>query len=332
MEPDFKDLSDLINNFVSSLDYRSDLFMVYNDAVIKKIMEWQLTTWRNWVSHISEPDAGADWFFLYEMTNQAFTKIGKRSIKAREYAFAATFVPDYCQFIEKHKNESVKTNTKTWEYTFYSYNLFFNLLTEFIASAQINDIEFLWEQFPDEWKITANNLSSQKVFAKLALEQFLRWALGRTHAQKQEDDSAFHYLVEGFFPELDSRTWEIILLFVFSPYNSEARVKSVIERYWTIGHISVEALTFAYTVKPGENEEEIIAQKHREMEEKIKAGSQKAYELAFLLFPNIFSRELLTKYKNESINLKYPKASIEDYKREDLLNVLNGLEDCLNNP
>ncbi len=121
------------------------------------------------------------------------------------------------------------------------------------------------------------------MLAELTLKQFVDWGAQRVQDQRQEYDKTMHLMVTGLFPEVDSQTWEIILLFVFSPYNHEARVKSVIERHWPIGHVSVETLTFSYTVKPGQVEKEIIAQKHKEIEERIKAGAEKAYELALAL-------------------------------------------------
>lgn len=329
VKPDIKDLTDVISNFVNSLDNRSDIFLAFSDSVITKMLEWQLTAWKNWLSPDHSFGEETDWFIIYEMINQGFLKIGRRNIKIRD-AFSVSFLKNYKQFIEKHQADAVKTEKGTWNYVSYSYKLFFDLLIEFIDSLQYNGQEFLWQQFPNDWKVTLSNLRNRKVLAELTLHHFIDWAVQRVGGQKQEYDKTMHLMVNGLFPELDSQTWEIILLFVFSPYDAEARVKSVIDRHWSIGLISVETLTFSYTIKEGQNEKEIIAQKHKEIEETIKMGAEKAYELALALFGSIFKKELLVMYEKEALSLDYPKDSIEDDKKQDLLRVLSGLKQHLN--
>lgn len=331
MKTSIKDLYSLLSDFISSLDNRSDIFLIYNPLVLEKLLRWNKISWQSWLSSTDESDSGTDWCMIYSQITEGIRKIGKRSISAGQYSFTVPFLKDFVKHLSE--NEEVKAQNekgKTWLYISYAYRVFFELVIDFV-SAGTHQEDYMWENFPDDWEITSSNLKHKKIFAILSYDQFINWAMARIQVtRKEEFDLTLHNLTENLFPEVDAKTWEIILIFICSPYDPEARVKSVIQRYWTIGRFSLKGASVSIftTADEATTEEEITKQriiKQRENEEALEVANKKTFELALQLFPDSFSKELLFKYIAEANNLKYDPKSHEENKRAELLRIFMGL-------
>jgi hypothetical protein len=334
MKIEIKDLNLLINNFYSSLDDRSAIFSVYYNSVIEKTLQWHLISWKNWLIKEKSPDY--DWFMIYRTTEEGIKKIGIRSINTMQYSFTTTFMKTFKEHIEKNIDEKVQTNAnKILYYRTFIYGLFFDLVIEFITKSDFNEKDYMWQEFPADWKVTKSNLKDQKVFAVMSLLEFMKWSYGRIQDnQENKPDEPLHNIVENLFPEVDSRTFEILLFFAVSPFNPENRVKSIVERNWRVGYLSSRSFGRVFSminekeITPEELEKQIL-QKQKENEERFEDEKQKTYELMLLLFPNDFSQEFLNKYLVDAENLKYGQGTIEEYKRIDLLKIFNGLQKYL---
>lgn len=191
------------------------------------------------------------------------------------------------------------------------YRVFFDTIE---SSPERFDI---WEHyFPRKWKITKKNLTSEEnVISRISLHNFLNWVQERIWQTKEDFDGNLDDVASNLFPEVEPILWAGILTFVFSPYG-ENRVKSVIERPWNFGFVGRMRMYSGY---PENNKEE------KEMSEAIfsaeKIEVNKTFELAYLLFPDQFSRENLEKYINDLEELKYDKGSKEEKKRLRLLDI-----------
>jgi hypothetical protein len=331
MEKENETLKPLLNYFISSLDSRTVIFSVYSQTIILKILQWHLRAWKNWFGSWKKPQDGLGWFELYGTLREAIKKIGKRTIYLKEGSFAMFFQKQTQEHLEANMEENVKSPTKTWYYRDYLYPVFFDLLTELINSSDSGEREFMWSQFPSNWKVTYDNLRSNQIFANLSYGSFVTWAQGRIlNPIEGEFDEPLHDIAKNLFPELDSETWEIILIFVLLGYS---QVKPTVEKKWTIGYPSersVLAVSIPWTEK---NQDEllkrIMLQKESEMESRINIGIQKAYELANLLFAKMFTKELIAQYIDETEHLKYDERPIETH-RQKLLGIFKGLLEYLN--
>jgi hypothetical protein len=323
------DLYEIISDFIGSLDNRSDVFLVYNPLVIEKLLYWHKVSWENWLSLMDTPNIKNDWIMIYTQIRQGIKTIGKRSIAAGQYSFTASFSRKF----EKHliENQDVKVENKArriWLYRDYTYPLFFESVVDFI-SAKTYEEEYFWKEFPLDWKVTATNLRNRNPFALLSYNNFLGWALSRLANPKEEFDLTLHTFVEDLFPEAAPEVLEIILLFVCTPFDPQARVKSVIERYWTIGYPSLKAVSFVTTIGEGTTEDEITRQrlqKEIEIDEQLKTATKKTYEIAIQLFSNVFTKETLAKSIEEAKKLNYAEDSKEERKRKRILKTLLELE------
>ena len=162
-------------------------------------------------------------------------------------------------------------------------------------------------------------MDRNNIVVKITFRSFCQWASRRINEIEEHYDRKLDNIVYNLFPEVDPPTWVAILIFVLSPYAPENRVKLAIERNWTFGGFSRIRTLSGDSL--AEAEDNIKAQELAEI--------QNAYELAILLFPNHFSKELLLKYIEDTNKLKYPDNSLEERKRlrllkifQDILNIL----------
>ena len=161
-----RELQEVISDFLSSLDNRSDWFLFYNPALLNQLLDWQKVSWENWFT-LMDADKGnwSNWSTIYSNLSEAIALIGKRCITAGHYSFTETF----SKKIEKHMvdNQDLKVEgKKIWFYRAYVYHTFFGDIVDFL-SAKTYEEEYFWGQFPEEWKITENNFASGKVFARI---------------------------------------------------------------------------------------------------------------------------------------------------------------------
>jgi len=171
-------------------------------------------------------------------------------------------------------------------------------------------------EFPYEWKVTKSNLlDKDNRIARISCNIFINWAAQRIQAS-QTFDRQLNDVSQNLFPEVHPEMWAVALIFVFSPYSPENRIKSVVERPWIFGYPS-RVFVFSGEKKSEEIMEEQIAQEEIEL--------KNTYELILLLFKEVFTEQLLKDYIKQANELKYLDDSAENRKKLQLLKLFNGL-------
>jgi hypothetical protein len=329
MKKDLETTKNLLNDFLVLLDNRTTFFLVSNEKVLPKILEWNLVIRKNrWQSFREKSDDHTKWFELSRTCGSSILKIGERAIKEGQYLFTVFFLKNFKKHLEAHKEESSQTGTRTSYYLEYALNFLFNLLIEFEEIDSLNEKEYMWSNIPAEWKITSGNLKDKKnLFARIFLSRFLDWASVRIQMGK-DFDPQLNDISVNLFPDVDPRVWAIILIFCVLAFDPNNRVKSVIEQPWSFGY------DFGATVFTLSGEETIekkleALELQKEAERKIK--TQEAYELGILLFPQVFERELLVKYIDEASKLTFTEDSSKDHKRIAILKIFSEMLEGLKN-
>lgn len=309
---ELKLISNLLNDFLRFVDYRSIFFLTFN--CLPKILEWHFKIWEKKYKYLTKKDKldkQSSYSEIYGTLDSFLKKIEERAFKEGEsFSFFETFK----KHAEKYKWQFVESEDKSKKYYYIEslFSIFYQVFFEVIeGSPERYDI---WEHyFPREWKITKNNLTSEEnVISQISLNNFLDWARKRIWQPKEDFDRSLDDAVYNLFPEVEPILWARILIFVFSFRDP----KSAIERPWNFGFIGRIRSYFGY---PGNNKEE-FRRKMREMRssaEKIEINN--TFELAYLLFSDQFSKENLEKYISNLKELKYGKESIEEDKRLQLL-------------
>jgi len=182
------------------------------------------------------------------------------------------------------------------------FDFFYTFLFKFVEQPDLPDKRYFWENFPNEWKIRKDSLSG---LSQHSCNAFFPWALSRI--QKNEKiDLVLQEVTENLFPTIDIEVWSRILIFAYSSYPSENRVKSIIDRNWSFGFrmanmvASFGEYSFETFPKPVTID---ITEKER------------TFELALLFFSKLFTEENLNKFKTEAESLVYPENSSKDYKK-----------------
>lgn len=321
MRKDLETIKVLLNDFLVLMDNRTTFFLVTNEKVLPKILEWDLPIWKNkWQSFQEKSHDQVNWSELSNTSESTILKIGERAIKEKQYLFTVFFLKNFQKHLEAHREESIQIETRTFYYVEHLFDILFKLLVEFEETDSSNEREYMWSNLPAEWKITKENLENKKtLLARISLRKFMDWAIVRVQMGK-DFDPQLNDLSVNLFPEVDPRVWAVILTFCFLAFDPSNRVKSVIEQPWIFGY---DIGTTVFTLSEGETIEEKLEAMELQREAKRKVKTQKAYELGILLFPHIFERELLVKYVEEASNLKYTEDSTKEHERIAMLKIFN---------
>ena len=167
----------------------------------------------------------------------------------------------------------------------------------------------IWESFPDEWLVKKGNLENEEnLISWTSLSKFLMWAQDRVQLAEKTHDNQLDNVILNLFPEVDPRTWSIILIFIYSGGSIENGIKSATERPWNFGLIGRAVTGW------GENLE-------KKLEESIGEQERNTLELAPLIFKNQFTRECLERYIKELKELVYTIKDREEEHRLELLEI-----------
>jgi hypothetical protein len=281
-----------------------------------RILEWNFRIWKK-IDEYKDCKDGKKKMIWVEFNNIKYIltsiiqKIEERSFKEKQSLF-------FFDKIKKHieiKKDTPQYIDDLFQVFFYA--LFFETMEEMKNFSERYNV---WRSFPEEWKITKNNLSTRNE-ARLIWRYFKEWFYYRIIEYTEEYDAFLDNVIINLFPKVEPITWATILLFIYSSYNPEkGRIKSIIEKKWHFGHIVGREYSGF-----GVSDEDI------ERNERMKKNIKKAtYELALFLFKEAFKKENLEKYIEELKNLD-SKDSIEEKHRVALLDIFNNMLNILKN-
>jgi len=80
-----------------------------------------------------------------------------------------------------------------------------------------------------------NLLDKDNRIARISCNIFINWAVHRIQAG-QTFDRQLNDVAQNLFPEVHPEMWAVALIFVFSPYSPENRIKSIVERQAEFSH------------------------------------------------------------------------------------------------
>ena len=302
-------------DFSNSIDKHSAIFLV--DKAFPKILDWKLTAWKFNLAAAQKKENKEErvtWFGLAHVLDTTIRKIGERVLEQKQFLFSTLFLKHFKNHVQAHKNEQIVIENRKRYYIEDLFRLFYQLVFEKVAGS--DESRYFWQSFPPEWQVTKNNLiDGENLIAKISCNISIDWARNRIWSG-QTTDLQLTDVSNNLFPEVHPEMWAMVLIFIFSPYSPENRVKSVIERPWTFG-FRLRPFVFVGEKKP----EEIIKEQKAQEESEI----QNTYELTHLLFPEIFTKELLEEYIKQAGELKYPDDSTESHKKAKLLELFGGL-------
>lgn len=313
----FKTISKLLDDFGAFIDNRSITFLVAPGGAFPKILEWHFRIWKEKTKQKEKSDEhNFQYIEILMMLDSIFKKIEERALKEMaSYPFFETFQKhlDKCK---KKFFEDKEKNKQYYSYLRFLFNRFYRVFFEVIEESP-EKYEIWEEYFPQEWKVTKNNLiNKENIISEISLHNFLHWAQKRILQSKEEFDKNLDDISQNLFSEVDPSLWARILIFALSSYG-ENRVKSIIERPWNFGFVG-RMQDFDYV---GGNEKEDREKVANMISSEQKEEAKNTFELAYLLFSDQFSKENLENYIADLKELHYEQGSKEEYKRLRLLEI-----------
>ncbi|MDR0460635.1 MAG: hypothetical protein LBH62_04260 [Nitrososphaerota archaeon] len=282
-ETNAKAIENVFSKFVETLNVRTNNFHTfivnYNGGdLFTKILMVHLESWRkanNQKSPISET-----WSTIQKHVCQVICKIGNKM--CNNYHMYSAFLQKYFEFIEKHKDEKVTSNSYTYVYVDVSYSLFFEFLLTFNTSTRSSFNDQTRKKFESECQITIDTFKERKQFVILGLDQFSKIV----KAYRSPSDVPIN-LVRFLFPEVNLRLWYLILTFKFAQDVNKSGIQSVID------------LPFFKDTREDYQSMQSYSSNRQDYQQRMDER-QKTCELAVYLFENEFSQELLDQYINEA--------------------------------
>ena len=292
-------VKEYLNNFLAYINNRSIVLLVWPNGTFLKILEWHFRIWEKeyiFFANKYKSSERMSYREIYGTLNSILQKIEERAFKESQSFY---FFEGFKEHAEKHKKKFVESEDKSKKYYYinYLFDIFYQKFFEVIESSP--ERYNIWKFFPEEWKVTKNNITdTENDISRISLNKFFTWAGDRILQEQEIIDRILDDVSRNIFPEVEPVFWARILFFVFSP-DGEDKVKLAIERPWTFGYVG-RVIGFS-----GEH--------------KIEIQIKNTFELAFSLFRTEFTKENLEKYISILNELKYEKESKEENKRKRLL-------------
>ena len=314
-----KTISKLLNDFYNFINNRSLAFLVIPEDAFPKILKWHFEIWQKKYELSGKKDKlgeRSNYSEISRILNGIFNNIEERSLKER---MAYSFFEHFKKYVKDCKKVSLKDANKQDYYRRYISFLFTIFCRVFFENIEKSpEKRDIWEFcFPEEWKITKNNLESKEnIISKISLNKFLQWAQVRILQAKEDFDRDLDEVSSNLFSEIEPTLWAILLIFIFS----DNRLKSVIERSRNFGFIGRVRI---FSGDIANSKEESRRKMDEAMQLAEEAEMKNTFELACLLFKEQFSKENLEKYIKSLQELKYKEDSEKENKRLELLNTFN---------
>ncbi len=306
--------SKLLNDFNSFIDKRSTEFLILLNGTLDKILQWHFEIWGKEYEYLSQEDKLETWAIYNELSRIIDSIIQKIELRALKSTKSFSFFKKFENHAEQYKNEQHKNEYK---YADSLFDIFYQVYFENIygAPSRYN----IWEHyFPDEWKVTKNNLKNPKnIIAAISLNKFLDWARDRIWEASNEKDFLLEDISTNLFPEVDPTLWAKILIFIYTPYGDD-RLSTVVEKSWNFG------LFGRVKVYNKEHQKD-------EIERDKKNEEINTFDLAVLVFGKQFSKINLKSYIHSLEQLSYPKQPAEESKRLQLLHLFQNMLKYLHN-
>jgi len=319
-----KTISKLLNDFYNSINKRS--IAALNEDIFPKILDWHFNFWRKenelldkkLLDKKGKSDKWSNYSEISRILNDIFDNIEECSLKER---MAYSFFEHFKRHAEHYKKKLVERNKTHHYYIDSLFGIFCRVFFENIEkSPKKHDI---WKHyFPEEWKITKNNLENKEnIISKILLKKYVQWAQIRIIQAKEDLDWDLDNISRNLFPEVGPILWAMILIFIFSPYGDN-RMKSVIERPWTFGLMGRLRI---YSGDIEVSKEESNKKNEEEMQFAEEAETKNTFELACLLFKEKFSKDNLEKYIKslKELDPEYKKDPDKEKKRLRLIDAFS---------
>jgi len=300
-------VSKLLSDFDSFIDKRSTIFLTFLNGALDNVLQWHFIVWKKEYEYLGQKDKLEIWSIYNELSRTLDSILRRIEIRALKNKASFSFFNKFEKHAEKYKKESVSSRY----YIESLFDIFYKAFFQNIYHA--TDSSAIWDHyFPSQWMITKKNLeSSENIIPVMSCNKFLEWARDRIWQATEEKDLSLNDVSTNLFPEVDPVLWAKILIFVYTPYSSDNRLRSVIEKTWNFGL--------------GGRVKVYNAHKEDELEQTYKNEETNTFDLSIYIFRREFSKANLESYIKSLKQLSYPKDSVEERKKLQLYRLFSNM-------
>ncbi len=200
----------------------------------------------------------------------------------------------------------------------------------FPALEKIESNYSSWEEFPEHWKISIKTLTGERAGCALEwLNGYMRWITTRNLLSGKEETKYDRFaddVTQHLFTKVEPIMWSDLLILHWSPYGVKegedsitAQVRNFIELNKTFGLIGRTVGFWGEDENNDNFRKEYTAQKEEILE----------LNKRFNIFPYFRTRKSLEQYIKAAKKLSYDKKSLEEDKRNRVINTLTMVRDSL---
>lgn len=304
-DSDAYNVDEIISHFALNLNKRPLYDIRLSGPILLKILEWNFECYEREKQSIYLGSSAVDWCFQ----RIVFLTLQNESKALPLYTFFKSF------------NKHLKKHQEDREYTYHLMTMFCREFFQGIEQQSDNG-RYVWKHFPKEWMVTAQNWKDKEnISSRASINEFLEWMKHKiVNPNNKEFDAVLEHASSSLFPETDPTIWSLILECFVSISPGEYRemsIKTIVERPSIFGMVGRVFSSW------GEDEQK----RQRDYRKSIEGQRAKSFELAWLLFGNLFSKENLEEYISilEKMRGDYDKDPREDRKREVLKSLFENM-------
>ncbi|MDJ0269550.1 MAG: hypothetical protein NXY59_03190 [Aigarchaeota archaeon] len=217
---------DMLHHFNKYISNRSNLLL--SGDLITKVFNWHYKAWqceRQLLNNAYDTlDPRGWWGLFHDQIDEIFKQLTSHIIKNNSRA--SLLMAKMRQHADDKKSDE--------NYLKHLFSLFFEELFK-CAPLDYN----VWVVFPNEWKITKQNLENKNLISNVAWNEYLKFARQRLGSQNAFDE-ALNDITLHLFPEVDPALW--LILVHFKIYGEDwYAIELLIEKGWLFVSRSVSA-------------------------------------------------------------------------------------------
>lgn len=304
-EGDHEQSEEYLRSLVQSIDSISLEYM----GIFRSLWEASLKWHKDIFEKYKRDDTGSEYLGLRNISQRLIRNLLENGVSF-----------NHSHIIFDGLETTVEDNLEPEKNKDYLNDLISIVAPEIFTNVDSKEGRAIWSNyFPSEWKVTLNHIQDENNYmASLWLKHFLKWAERRIqkHHNKKSLDKPLDNTTRNLFPNVDPRTFSIILSFRFmSSWPPEKRMEKFVESKRNFGFMSHIQSGF---MSP---EEDIT----EGLDEIIEEENQNAVELSAHVFRRYFTEERLKEWIKELESLDLDDESLQRY-REDIKEIFERLK------
>ncbi|MDD5749769.1 MAG: hypothetical protein PHO91_03215 [Patescibacteria group bacterium] len=229
-------------------------------------------------------------------------------VEIKTIAFKNNGEYQFCHIVNSHLKGKDKKYLEDLMHLFVSNHLFDEIVESDLGSS-------IFKNYLKDWQVTYEGWLSGNNIIRIIFVEYFNWSIERIRFSKNQGrfDKNLDSITYNLFPEIDPISWSYLLLYVVLPYDSENKLKTLVEYKKGFGFIGRIVASFNDIEKDfGKIQKEYI---------------NNSIKLARTIFPSVFEQNAIKSAIDdlEKIDYKGRDRDEKELTRKRLLELFNNV-------